>query len=291
MISRDLLKDFRSSFGLKIKLGTLTAVLLISAWPSQSAALDVADLSKSQKALHDALTVSGRYELPKAGADLQSKIIVSQRSEARNELQDFVAKTVKTRSDVFTDVMQMAFSKSLANYGYVSRSDAINPIPIEYEITQADFEEREDGLLASVVMDISSDHSCLNAQSSSKYLALSIKDKQKGRKAFAVVIGMAAALGNGLYFMDQQLATARNLNKRGVRDVVGVPSGVGHSFQKNQFDTIDTLSRIKTYGEDLAVGEGYAPKRGERTAKTYALKNAIRLSMAKYITLIDEQCR
>ena len=186
---------------------------------------------------------------------------MSQQADDSNELHNFAAKTVKARPDSFNQVLQMAFGKSLANYGYLDRSDTSNPLAVEFEISQASFEELEDGLLASVMLDVSSEHPCLNAQANSKFLALSIKDQQKGRRAFAVILGTVASIGSGLYFMDQQLDTAQTLNK------------------------------LETYGKDLAVGEGYAPKRGDKTAKRYALKNAIRLSIARYVTLIDEQCK
>ena len=39
-----------------------------------------------------------------------------------------------------------------------------------------------------------------------------------------------------------------------------------------------------------AVGEGYPPKKGKKTARKEAVTNAIRLALAQYIVDVSEKC-
>ena len=225
-------------------------------------------LSKQALKMSDEMTVSGRYELPKAKAALQSTINVVDDLGYGHEAQKIIAKTLKKKPIVLNQILLKALNKSLANYEYLDVSNSLNASDVKFELSKVLFEEKEDGTLASVVLNISSEKTCLNAQTEAKFLALKIEDTQQGRKAFAF-IGTIAATAAAPY---SYAATNYQI------------------FLGDQLGEAATLNKVKTYGQKTAIGEGHAHKRGPKTAKRYAFKNAIRLATARYITLIDQQC-
>lgn len=243
----------------------ITVILFI--WGSAAYASSSILSAKALK-MSDELTVSGRYELPKAKPALRSKISIMEAFHKDNETRKLIAKNLKKKPIVFNQILLKAFNKSLANYGYLDVSNNSDASDIEFEFSEALFEEKEDGTLASVKLNITSEKMCLNAQTEAKFLALKVEDTQQGRKVFAF-IGAVASTAVAPYSYG---ATSYQL------------------FLGNQLDHAATLNIVKTYGQETAIGEGYPHKRGSNSAKRFALKNAIRLSIARYITLIDQQC-
>lgn len=250
--------------------------------------------------LKDELTVSGRFNLPVAQASLHQASEVKTALQTDEATRELTAKTLKLKPELLDDMLLKAFSKSLANYGYVMRRynapDSIKPnangnalqesesdvtgetpkTPITLKINSVTFDENDDGLVSTVSMSMDSPKACLKAETNAKYLALKLKETEGGRKVFAFVAVVAMAA-----------ITESVSDSTGSRVYNTTASSL---FLNGQLNEAEHLNKIKTYGTETAFGESYPPKRGKNTAKRHALKNAIRLNFARYITLIDQAC-
>ena len=253
--------------------------------------------AKKKIDVKDELTVSGRFELPKAKASLQDALGVETRIDISEEDRKLTASILKVKSDALDDLIVKAFAKSLANYGYIAphfeNSDGEQPeggvegeteiypfetaIPLTVKINSIAFEKEDDGHVGTVSLSIDGPQACLKADTNASFLALKIKEKQAGRKIFALVTAATfIAVNETGYETGDYLYNNSNW------------SG-GHFLYGNLTES-ERLNRINTYGADTAIGESYPPKSGEKAAKRHALKNALRLSFARYITLIDQAC-
>jgi len=227
---------------------------------SSAAADDVTEL-------RDKLTVSGRYELPKAKTSLNGKLSVQSKMDLKSDLVKLAAKSSKVNEKEFEEALNLAFEKSLKNYGYLNVAGETPTHTISYDLKSIEFEETEDGTVANVEMDISAPEECLTATPQSKYVAIKIKDKQGDRKAFAFLGAIAITAlnpydaGNAGLFLGEQLTEASRLNK------------------------------VSTYGEDIGIGEGYPTKRSKKGMQRYAFQNATRLNIARYMAIIDQGCK
>lgn len=250
-------------------LFTVTALLTLTTPAFGSSA----KLSPQEAELRDEITVSGRYNLPKAKTSLQNNLNITSVLENESETQKLIAKTLKKNPLLFTQILEASIQKSLTNYGYFNVQNNETAADVRFDFSDITFEEKDDGTLAFIKLKASSPKECLNADVDAKFLSIKIKDTQKDRKVFAF-IGVAALTALGGKHHDASYISATN---RGY-------------FLGKQLNRAGTLNKIKTYGEKVAIGEGYPHKRGPKTAKRYALKNAIRLSIARYMVLIDQQC-
>ena len=102
-------------------------------------------LSKQALKMSDEMTVSGRYELPKAKAALQSTINVVDDLGYGHEAQKIIAKTLKKKPIVLNQILLKALNKSLANYEYLDVSNSLNASDVKFELSKVLFEEKKMG--------------------------------------------------------------------------------------------------------------------------------------------------
>lgn len=260
-------------------------------------------LAYGASSIADELTVSGRFDLPKAKPSLRDHITMESAMETNPDTMALTAKVLKASPELLDSILLQAFTKSMRNYGYVKRATpvtldedgagseteaskltSIQPVDdasmhISFNINDVQFEETEKGTLVKVVMAMDGPKACFKTETSANYLAITLKDQNKKRKAFAW-LGMVA------------LATAQGLATSGSSVLVttGQIATNDTYFLTGQLNESERLNKISTYGERVAIGEGYPSKRGKKSAQRYALKNAIRLNFARYIALLDTNC-
>lgn len=215
----------------------------------------------------DIFTVSGRYDLPKAKASLQSKMTAVSAIDVDDQAFIDAAKILKIKPEKLKGFLDEAFNKSLRNYQFVSSEDAgENVNQLSYTFSGFEFDAEDDGQVGTVQLDVtSSSMSCLTVSSKAKFKALKLKDVEKDRKAFAF-LGAVVATAINPYSFDQ------------------------YFFLENQIGEASILNKISNYGVDTAIGEGYPSGTSEKKAKRYALSNAMRLSFARYMLTINEKC-
>jgi hypothetical protein len=159
---------------------------------------------------------------------------------------------------------------TLEKQGDVLVDEGNRKIPITLKIDSVVFSKNDDGQLSNVNISIVSSKTCLTAETEAKFLALKIKDRELGRKIFAVV-AMGTLLAAG--------------------DNSAYDSASSMLFLNGELRESERMNKIQTYGKETSFGESYPPKRGKNTAKRHALKNAIRLNFARYIALIGQACQ
>jgi len=235
----------------------------------------------------DELTVSGRFELPKAKPNMHQALSVASNIEADEETRKSIANIMKMNPEELDETLLKAFEKSLANYGYVkpnltSQNDEesqtldvqVNTKPaVTIKINSVEFEETDDGVLSVVSLSMDGPKACLQADTEANFVALKRDGGQKGRKVFAFLGAIAIGAVSG-----------------DISNSAGFGAIDSSFFLGQQLDEAVLLSKVHTYGKQTAIGESYPPKSGKRTAKRHAMKNAMRLNFARYINLIDQAC-
>ena len=276
--------SFKTNFHKYTSHLNILALVLVLAIPASPA------FAKPLK-LKDELTVSGRFELPKAKPSLQNTLQVNPKIQMDEETRKTLANIMKLSPEELDLMLLESFEKSLINYGYVAprpvsedtlESEEItngqalegeNKSAIIVKIDSIEFEEKDDDTLSIVKLSVDGPQSCLTATTESNFLALKRKDSQRGRKVFAWVGGIAVGA------LTQDLS---NVESYSITN--------GSLFLQGQLNEASRLNKVNIYGKETAIGESYPPKKGKRTAKRHAVKNAIRLNYARYISLIGQTC-
>ena len=214
----------------------------------------------------DSLTVSGRFELPRATQPLISSID-SVTINSAIEKDDTAIKT-----GLLEEGLLKASHKSLSNYGYISKKGAtglvpdLNIAPLKITLNSTDVQIVDKDTKAIVSLIFESPKSCLNSKTEAKYTSLGIPESKGGKKAFAIVSGIVLSVIDPVSVGSMLVTTTLHINEANHLNVLAT----GHYFK--------------------AVGEGYPPKKGKKTARKEAVTNAIRLALAQYIVDVSEKC-
>ena len=214
----------------------------------------------------DSLTVSGRFNLPRATQPLISSIETVTINSAIGKDDTGV------KRDLLNEGLLKASNKSLTNYGYITRSDVsdvasnrdISTLKITFDSLDVQSVDNDTQAIVSLIFE--SPKACLNSKTESKYTSLDIPESEGGKKAFAIVSGIVLSFIDPLSSGSVLLRTTLEINEANHLNVLAT----GRSFK--------------------AVGKGYPPKKGQKAAKREAVTNALRLAIAQYIVDVSTNC-
>lgn len=203
----------------------------------------------------DPMTVSGRFELPKAAAGApQLKLGAVSVDEA-------VAARAKLDPAALRTALTQAAERSLRNFGYAAPGSA-GGAPVDLAFS-AETQPVDGGLRATVHLTASAADPCFGRIAIGVFKVLPRVRSGSGKRIFAVAASVALALATG-------------------------PSGAGNDFLPAEFETASAENRARNAGRALGPGEGVAPSFDEADALGFAEMSAVRLALADYIRQLGQ---
>lgn len=228
----------------------LTAAVCVAASPALAKAPSVID--------PDPMTVSGRFELPRAAEPVAGQF----RLGAVMLDPELAAKT-KQDAVALQAAVQGAVSRSLQNFGYLAPAVLTEATAVDVELLPVAVERTEDGAAVTARLKFTAQGvaaGCFARVSEGRFTVLERERSEGGRRAFA--IGAVVALA-----------------------FVGVNGG---TLLASEFDGAADDNRARNTLRKVAAGEGVAPGFGEARLLAYGASSATRLALADYIRQLGE---
>ena len=202
----------------------------------------------------DPMTVSGRFELPKAAEAGRLKLGAVSVDAA-------VAARAKLDPAALRTAVAEAAERSLRNFGYAA-PDAAGAAPVDLAFS-AETQPVDGGVRATVNLTASAADPCLSRTALGVFKVLPRTRSGTGKRVFAVAASVALALAAG-------------------------PSGAGNDFLPAEFESASAENRTRNAGRPLAPDEGVAPGFDEAGAVAFGEMSAVRLALADYIRQLGE---
>lgn len=211
--------------------------------------------------LKDQLTISGRFELPRATvAPLKSGLSVADVKVAPDWAEAF-----KGKPDTVSPIVRQSFEASLRNFGYLADGQAA-PVTLTIEPLQVTKEAAATTVVTRLTFAASGESEaarCLPASTQAKFKALAPLKSGDGQRAAGVLTMVAFA-------------------------AVGVNAG---QLMMSQFDAAKANNRALNARRVVAEGEGVSFSAKEADMLRFAASNATQLALADFIAQLgDSPC-
>jgi hypothetical protein len=206
----------------------------------------------------DPMTVSGRFDLPKAGGSpYAGRVKMGQVS-----LDGAFAQDAKLDPEALKTAVQAAAARSLQNFGYLAPDGAADALTVDLDVLPISVERTDDGarVTAQLRFKAAAD-ACLAQVGEGRFKALERERSGGGRRAFALgaSLAMGLALGPGV-----------------------------NTFMPAEFETASAENRRRNAARLVAVGEGVAPAFGEAGLIGFGAMSATQLALADYLRRLGE---
>lgn len=209
----------------------------------------------------DPLTVSGRFELPKAAAPYAGRVAIG-----RIEVNPALARQARLDEAALAAALGEAATRSLRNFGYLAEPAGADSLEVDLELLGLELQTGDEGAQALARLRIAAADACLARTGEGRFQALARERSGAGRRVFAFGTSLALGLAAG-------------------------PGGP-HTFMTDQFALASAENQLRNAGKP-AAGQGVAPRFGEAQALRFAATGAIQLALADYIRQLGAapECR
>lgn len=181
------------------------------------------------------MTVSGRFELPRAAAPLAGKVKL-----AAVKLDPTLAAKSKQDGPALETALREAVSRSLRNFGYIDVDGGSGETAVDVELLPVTAEVGDDATLVTARLKFTAtgaEAGCLGREVEGRFRVLERQRSGTGRRALAVgaVVGLAFVGATGGTLMADQfnMATAENQLLNAQRRT-GAGEGVARGFKDTE---------------------------------------------------------
>jgi hypothetical protein len=210
----------------------------------------------------DPMTVSGRFDLPKAGASpFAGRIRLGQVEVDRS-----FAAEARLDPAALDQAVREAAGRSLANFGWLAGEGVTDVVSVDLKVLPLAVERAEDGVRVTTRIDMAprTAEACLAHPGEGRFKALAREHSGGGRRAFAIGASVALGLvtgGAGVNtFMPAELATASAQNRAlNAQRQVGAAEGVAPGFGDPVMTGFAAMAATKLALADYIAGLGSSP--------------------------------
>lgn len=241
-----------------MKLGLVGLPLLATLSACASAFAPQAPLLQA-----DALTVSGRYALPKAGGSpLAGRLRVAEVTVA-----PAMSTQIKVDPELLRTTVRSAVEKSLTNYGWLGAGADLVPVSVEVAPLALKAEKTSTAATAVLRFRPTGPVPCLQRDARADFKALSPLRSGGGQRAFGWVAGITLAVLSG----------------------PAGAGGIGTWIAQNDQDAARRNTALNAK-RDTAYGEAVAPSFDKTVEARFAGVNATQLAIADYVAHLGAAC-
>jgi hypothetical protein len=203
----------------------------------------------------DPMTVSGRFELPKAAPAEAGRVKLGVVT-----LDEAFAANAKLDPAALRTALAAAAERSLRNFGYAG-SESDGGISLDLTLA-AETQPVDGGLRATAHLKASASDPCFARTAEGVFKVLPRERSGAGKRVFAVAASVAVGLATG--------------------------AGGVNSFLPAELESASAENKARNAARAVGPAEGVAPAFGEASAVRFGEMSAIRLALADYIRQLGE---